>query len=135
MENRPRVGVATVIKNHMGNFLLGHRLSDLGKNTWGLPGGKLDFSEDIKYCAVRELKEETGLIVNTNDLKLVGVSNAIFDNETHYITIIFEASKFTGKPTIIEPDKCSEWNFFSNDNLPENLFLPLKNWIDDIKKI
>lgn len=127
--NNPRVGVATIVKND-DKILLGYRKSNLGKDTWGLPGGKLDFGEDLKDCAVRELKEETNLTTTTDNLKLAGVTNAVFDDETHYITIIYEVTYYVGKISVLEPDKCEKWEWFEYDNLPEKLFLPFKNYID-----
>lgn len=125
--NHPRIGVAILLKDN-NKILLGYRKSESGKNTWGLPGGKLDFNEEPINCAIRELKEETNLDVNSNDLKFIGFSNTVFDNETHYITLIYETNKFYGELKIVEPDKCEEWKWF--DNLPDNLFLPFKNFIN-----
>jgi 8-oxo-dGTP diphosphatase len=126
--NNPRVGVATIVTDGT-KLLLGYRKSELGKNTWGLPGGKLDFGEDLKDCAARELKEETNLTTTTDNLYHVGVTNAIFDNETHYITVIYHAIYCVGKIKVLEPDKCEKWEWFEYNNLPENLFLPLKNFV------
>ena len=133
--NNPRVGIAIIVRNKKNEILLGYRKNiNLGYHTWGLPGGKLDFGEELKDCAVRELKEETNLTVNTNNLKLAGVTNAIFDEETHYITVIYEVEKYITEKelanlTIVEPDKCEEWKFFKFKDFPKNLFLPLKNFV------
>ena len=137
--NNPRVGVAIIVRNEKGEILLGHRKSNLGYHTWGFPGGKLDFGEEMKDCAVRELKEETNLTFEPNKLKLAGVSNAIFDEETHYITVIYEVDmlqiskkelkKELSNLTIVEPDKCEEWKFFKFKDFPKELFLPLKNFV------
>ena len=125
----PRVGVATIIENN-NKILLGLRKSELGKNTWGLPGGKLDFGEKPEDCAVRELFEETNLNVNVNVIELSGISNAVFDDETHYITIFYKTTNYSGNLKVVEPDKCEKWEWFDYDNLPENLFLPFKNYIE-----
>lgn len=126
--SNPRVGVAIMIKKD-DKILLGYRKSELGKNTWGLPGGKLEFGEELIDCAIRELQEETNLIVKPKHLRLLGISNAIFDDELHYITVIYSAKKFTGELTVLEPDKCEAWTWFDYYNTPKDLFLPLKNFL------
>lgn len=130
--NHPRIGVAVLLKEN-NKILLGYRKSELGKNTWGLPGGKLDFGEEPIKCAIRELKEETNLDVNISGLKFIGFSNSVFDNEKHYITLIYEIKNFSGELKIMEPDKCEEWKWFNYNNLPSKLFLPLKNFLLEYK--
>ena len=133
--NIPRVGVAIFVRD--GNkILLGYRRSKLGKDTWGLPGGKLDFGEDLKECAIRELKEETNLDVDIEQVYHRGVTNAVFDNTTHYITVLFETEKFSGELKVMEPEKCGRWEWFDYAktdqgprDIPKNLFLPLKNFL------
>jgi 8-oxo-dGTP diphosphatase len=133
--NNPRVGVAVIVKNDKNEFLLCYRKSKLGYHTWGLPGGKLDFAEELTACAIRELEEETSLIVKVSDLKLNGVTTAVFDEETHYITVIYETNVYSGEVTVVEPDKCEEWRWFTFDTLPEDLFLPFKNYVNAKSKI
>jgi 8-oxo-dGTP diphosphatase len=89
----------------------------------------------LTACAIRELVEETGLIANESDLKLNGVTNAVYDEETHYITVIYETNVYSGEVTIVEPDKCEEWNWFTFETLPEDLFLPFKNYVNAKSKI
>lgn len=59
---RPAAAVAIVDK---GRILMLKR-KDNGK--WTLPGGTMELTESIKDCAVREVKEETGLIINILDV-------------------------------------------------------------------
>jgi len=130
--NSPRVGIATIIKND-NQILLGLRKSNLGTNTWAPPGGKLDMCEEIKDCAIRELKEETNLTTTADNLTLIGVTNDIFSDNIHYITIYYMVDTYVGKLKIMEPDKCEEWKWFDYNDLPKNLFLPFQNLIRDYK--
>jgi 8-oxo-dGTP diphosphatase len=130
--NNPRVGIATIIIND-NKILLGLRKSELGTNTWAPPGGKLDLGEELKDCAIRELKEETNLTTTADNLKLIGVTNDIFNSEIHYITIYYEVDSYVGKLKVMEPDKCEKWEWFDNKSLPSNLFLPFQNFIKEKK--
>jgi 8-oxo-dGTP diphosphatase len=59
-----------VIWVHDGRILLVR--NGYGERAWGFPGGVMDRREDPVDCAVRELREETGVVVPTADLTLVG---------------------------------------------------------------
>ncbi len=62
--------------------------SDSGK--WGLPGGMIDWGEDIPNAASRELEEETGLKI-TKIKRLRGVySDPKRDPRIHSISVVLE---------------------------------------------
>ncbi|MEL6928108.1 MAG: NUDIX hydrolase [Cyanobacteria bacterium J06600_6] len=62
--------------------------SDTGK--WGLPGGMIDWGEDLPHAASRELAEETGLTL-TKIKSLRGVySDPQRDPRLHSISIVVE---------------------------------------------
>ena len=60
---------ATIIVTDPEGRVLLQRRRDFQR--WGLPGGALEWDEDIRQCARRELAEETGLQVG--QLQLVGI--------------------------------------------------------------
>ena len=128
MYNTANVGIAILIRNKSNQILLGLRKSKLGDLTWAPPGGKLEKGETIEDSITRETKEETGMILT--DMKFNCITNDIFEDGNHFVTIYMDAIEIHGFPTLMEPDKCVEWKYFDMDNLPENLFLCFKNFVD-----
>lgn len=66
--NQPRTRVAVVLNDH--EVLLVKNW--LGSQQWTLPGGGIKRGETPLQCAVRELFEETGLVVEPSELSFVG---------------------------------------------------------------
>jgi ADP-ribose pyrophosphatase YjhB (NUDIX family) len=63
----PLVGVGAVIVNQ-GRVLLVRRGTEPMKGHWSLPGGLLELGEGLLDAVVREVREETGLIVEPLEL-------------------------------------------------------------------
>lgn len=129
VSNAVRVGVAVIIIRD-GCVLLGERIGAHGAHTWATPGGHLEWGESIEDCAIRETFEETGLTVS--GLKKVSFTNDVFSTEDkHYVTLFLQASEVAGEAAVKEPNKCKQWRWFEFDKLPEPLFLPLTNLLND----
>ncbi len=58
--NTPRIGVAAVAL-HDGCILLVQRGNEPGAKRWSVPGGHLEFGEELHEAVLREFREETGL--------------------------------------------------------------------------
>jgi 8-oxo-dGTP diphosphatase len=121
---RPKVGVGVLIV-HGTQLLLGKRKNAHGHDTWAPPGGHLEHGESWQACALREVQEETGLQLSA--CKFFAVTNDIFDEQKHYVTIFMLAHYQGGQVQNLEPDKCHAWQWFEIDQLPDNLFLSLSN--------
>lgn len=129
MNKEVRVGVAAVILRE-GRVLLGERIGSHGSHTWATPGGHLEMGESIEACAKRETFEETGLVIES--FKKLTFTNDIFEKEgKHYVTLFVVGSCSSGEPQITEPDKCKQWKWFDLEELPEPLFLPLTNLLEE----
>jgi 8-oxo-dGTP diphosphatase len=121
-------------------LLLGKRHEDPDKadsvfraaNVWTMPGGKLEFGESFEEGAKRELKEETGIDVEIDDLEVLCLNNDM-NEHAHFLTVGLIAKKICGEPQVMEPDEITEWGFFGLDELPENLFEPSKNVLANYK--
>ncbi len=121
-EKIPRVGTGIMIERE-GKVLLGKRKNTHGSGEWGFPGGKLEYWESVKDCALREIKEECG----------VKVKNLVFQNvlnvkkyDRHFVVVGFLAEWKSGEPKVLEPDKFYEWKWFDLKKLPKNLFYATK---------
>jgi 8-oxo-dGTP diphosphatase len=126
--NRPLVGVAVIVIQNQ-RVLLGKRTGAHGAGCWAFPGGHLEFNESINGCAVREVYEETGLLVK--NCRFVTCTNDLFtDHNKHYVTLYVVCEYESGEPEIKELEKCEEWKWFPWNEFPKPLFLPLKNLLD-----
>jgi 8-oxo-dGTP diphosphatase len=124
-EDRPKVGVGVIVIRDK-KVLLGKRMNAHGNHTYNFPGGHLEFGEAIEDCARREVLEETGLKVEK--IKIGPFTNDIFINEgKHYITIFAIGESKSGEPKVMEPDKCTGWDWYNWNHLPQPLFLPIQN--------
>ena len=123
----PRVGVGVgVLVLHNGLVLLGKRKGSHGAGTWSAPGGRLEYGEDIEVCALRELKEETGLLASVTELG--PYTNDVFPEAMeHFLTVFVVARGIKGVPHNLEPEKCEGWAWFAWSDLPNPLFKPLQN--------
>jgi 8-oxo-dGTP diphosphatase len=84
---------------------------------WGLPGGMVDWGQDIPNTVQRELMEETGLEL-VRIRRLVGVySSPDRDPRIHSICIVVEA-EVQGTMNVSDPLEVIEIQAFSPDSLP-----------------
>ena len=125
MDKRPNLGVGVIIVKD-GKVLLGKRRNAHGAGCWCLPGGHLEFNEDIEDCARREAMEETGIQIK--NIRFGPYTNDKFEKEEkHYVTLFVLAEYDSGDVVLREPEKCERWRWFEWDELPEPLFLPVEN--------
>ena len=93
-----------------------------GRGMWDLPVGKNEPGEPVTATAVRELYEETGLVVAAESLKVVHVVHAALGVEapSGYLTVVFATDEWTGEPENREPLKHAEVRWVDVDAVPGN---------------
>lgn len=117
----PRVCAGIIILNPKGEMLLlrSHKWS----NHWIVPGGGVEWGENMKECARREVKEETGLDIT--DVTFLDVDEEIFPKEfhkkQHFIFLDFYVK--TKNAAVVLNDEAEEYRFVR----PEGAFKMLLN--------
>ena len=102
---------------------------------YGLPGGHVEKNEEIKIAMIRETKEEIGIDIKKDDLKLYKVVNIKINDETQYIYFIFNTCKWSGNIENCESDKCEEVKWINKDNIPENTIQFIKDLLKNNEDI
>lgn len=129
---RPGVGAAVLVFRDLGvndpEVLLGHRVGSLGHGTWGAPGGHVEPGETARAAAARELREETGVSCEPEDLAPSIYSEASIDGKqyvTLYFLVEFAAAAPAWLPPITESDKQDEWRWVPWSQLGVLQLLPM----------
>jgi 8-oxo-dGTP diphosphatase len=114
----PLVGVGSIIIED-DRVLLVKRAHPPIQGQWSIPGGVLEVGELVREAAVREAREETGLIVEPGDL--LGVYDRVLRNDEkrvqyHYVLIDFLCRRVGGE--LLAASDAAEVRWFTREELP-----------------
>lgn len=102
---------------------------------YSLVAGHVDPGETFTQCMIREAKEEAGILLKPDDLKVVHVmhrdSGTAVNNER--VDVFFTAKNWDWEIENKEPNKCDDISWFDLDNLPANIIPYIKQAIWWIK--
>ena len=113
---RPVVGVGAIILDG-DKILLEKRKNSPGKGKWSVPGGLVELGERIEQAAIREVKEETGLVVY--EPRLVGIVDHISLDESgkvkyHFVIVDYLVTVKGGKPKAASDADALKWVSFND---------------------
>lgn len=126
MPNRVGVGVGIVVTNNDAVLLVQRKFH--GAGSWSTPGGYLDPGETPEATALRELREETGVMAT--DPTVAGISNDIHPDGKHNVTFWITARYVSGTGRLTAPDELNAVAWFPWNALPEPIYLSFQNYLD-----
>ncbi|MGC2476677.1 MAG: NUDIX hydrolase [Candidatus Sulfotelmatobacter sp.] len=114
----PLVGVGSIIIEN-DRVVLVKRAHPPIQGQWSIPGGVLEVGELVREAAIREAREETGLIVEPGEL--LGVFDRILRDaekrvQYHYVLIDFLCRRVAGE--LLAASDAAEVRWFTRAELP-----------------
>jgi ADP-ribose pyrophosphatase YjhB (NUDIX family) len=100
-----------------GKLLLVKRAAEPRHGDWCVPAGFMEWDESPRECAVRELKEETGLDIEAE--KIFNVYSGTDDPRTNALLILYFGRIVGGEP--VAGDDAGDLAFFGKDEIPDNI--------------
>ena len=91
---------------------------------WNLPSGKLENGEDVVSAVIREAREEVGIRLVPERLRLVATVHRRSNPAHTRVGLAFAADYDPaghGEPANAEPDKCGGIGWYPATALPENM--------------
>jgi ADP-ribose pyrophosphatase YjhB (NUDIX family) len=111
----PKVGVAAAAFDEHGRILLVRRRDNA---LWAMPGGWADVGESAAEMTVREMREETGLVVTVD--RLIGLYDSFkrgFRSFHQIYHAVFRCTAIAGTPVQTEETLGVDW--FAASDLPD----------------
>ena len=132
----PGVGLGVIILNEENKVLLILRNDDAEKaqsdmrleGTWTLPAGKVKKGETLFQAAKRKVKEEVNLEIDR--MSIVSIADDI-NEYAHFLTVGILAYSYEGVVDLGKTEEHVSFDWFSLDELPENLCDPSKKIINN----
>jgi ADP-ribose pyrophosphatase YjhB (NUDIX family) len=113
--------LAYLLKND--TICLAMKKRGFGEGNWNGYGGKLEEGETLDEGAIREIKEESAVVVGKSDLEKVAIVEFIFKDGKHLEVHTYFVRKWEGEPVETEEMKP---NWFLYKDIPYE-----KMWADD----
>lgn len=124
LDSKPCAG-ALVTRD--GRLLLVRRAHEPWRGLWDVPGGFCAWREHPRDTAVREVREETGLVIRTGafiGMWIDSYAPSGADSEKVTLSIYFHATAVGAHEPRVDPNEVAEIAWFTPDGLPGDVAFP-----------
>jgi 8-oxo-dGTP diphosphatase len=112
----PKLAVGALVEQE-GKILLVKRAVDPKLGYWCLPAGYVEYDEGPVAAVIREVREETGLVIRVNEL--LAAYHVRSDPRGMGVILVYRAAPVGGQ--LAPQDDAAEAKFFAPDELPREL--------------
>ena len=109
-------GAGALIFNRSGQVLLVRQ--NYGGRYYALPGGAIEAGETPHQAAIREVREEAGVVIRVD--RLIGLYTA--PSRGRWLAFVFRGVIEGGQPVLPDTGEIAEVGWFDADRLPEPLY-------------
>jgi 8-oxo-dGTP diphosphatase len=125
MKNTELPKGVSIILYRSGRFAVSQRIGITGNpGLWQFAAGHVEEGEQPLDAAIRELREEAGLVVPSHRFQFLGTTGPLTGYKgEQYVGYRFGVMlRFSEEPRRMEPEKAADWEWVSPDKL---LTLPM----------
>lgn len=132
----PLVTVGALVKGPSGRILIVKTTK--WRDTWGVPGGKVEWGESLEVAVAREFMEEVGL--KLSDIRFAMLHEAILDpqfyKEAHFVMVNYWA--ISDREDVVPNEEILEWEWVSAEaafDYPLNTYtrILIEKYLDFLK--
>ena len=103
---------------------------------YSVVAGHVDPGENFTQCIIREAKEEAGITLKREDLRVCHIMHrdSQWAEDRERVDVFFTADNWVGEITNMEPEKCDDLSWFDLENLPDNTIPYIRESLESISR-
>ncbi|MBI2578371.1 MAG: NUDIX hydrolase [Candidatus Aenigmarchaeota archaeon] len=126
-----QVGVKILLKNREGKYLIVKRSADKYPEVgarWDIPGGRINPGQTLLENLKREVKEETGLVLE-EEPKLIAAQDILRVPGRHVVRLTY-LGKINGEPKLNDDNTEFRWVSYNELEKLENMDIYVKELLE-----